>query len=224
MKNPTKVALIFLFSLVSFASHSGELEKVMPLYDESIRSLTGEIFPAPECNVPFLPPPERPPQFNEISAQGMKRSEEKEITGEDLIKRLKRRLESSNYEGKDGIERCTVEIEKKGDDFDVVVKAGSASSQTRWIKQEDLKTLPPGEEDRFTIKGKGTYLIETHLSKGVVNVENRDIEYKGYQIIGERVLSHKGRHMFFSWTSPNFPGHHMFEYDFFVCHFKASLY
>lgn len=55
-------------------------------------------------------------------------------------------------------------------------------------------------------------------------MDTMEKSYPDYKVHFERIQTKKGFHLFFSLSTPNHLGHHLFQYDFYNCSFKAALY
>tara|TARA_R110002072_G_scaffold534_1_gene3444 strand:- start:56230 stop:56907 length:678 start_codon:yes stop_codon:yes gene_type:complete len=225
MENIIKTLFNIYFLLFSSSAFSNdEIKMVIDLYSKAVQSVNEVTMPrANDCIVPFRPPSPNGVGLTDLIPRSWEKSNI-ELTGKELVEYLKERVEQSNYEGRDNKVRCSIEIEKKGDNFDIVLKSGNASVKTYPVNIDVLNSLTPSEESRLRINSSKKYVIQRTYSKKVATNEDPDNLLLGYELNVERIQTENGYPLFYSKTSPNFPGQHVFEESFFSCHFKAALY
>ncbi len=145
---------------------------------------------------------------------------EKFLTGHELVEYLKKRFSLANYIGDDW-NKCAVDIEEKDERIEIVLKNEFKSFGSGTVEFQDILLF---ESDRVSINPDKEYKIRTSKTKKVMHQNDFKKEFKNHIMEVDRIYSPYGDHLFFSITSPNLIGHHIFSFDGFDCYFKAASY
>lgn len=200
-------------------------------FDFSIKSLDNVLKTLTEvtepknikCQSPWRPYVQENPFMDELyPIEG--KSEEKIFSGRELIDHLKKRFSLASAEGTEDEVRCSVDFEEKDGEILVNMKNGPASIKKWPVSKDVLVSAPLTTIEQITIYPDREYVISTSKSKKVFDMKDLEKVYPNHIVVVDRIKTKAGSHLFFSMTSPNMLGHHIFQYDFFSCYFKAALY
>lgn len=214
--------------LLTLGSHStladDPLDFTVKGLDNVVKTLTEITEPKNiKCRSPWRPYVQENPFMDEVyPIEG--KSTEKIVSGKELIDHLKKRFSLANAEGTDDEARCTVDFEEKEGKILVNMKNGRAAIKKWPASTEGIASAPPALAEQTYIYPEREYSITTSKSKKVFDMDDIKKVYPNHIVEIERIETKAGSHLFFSMTSPNMFGHHIFQYDFFNCYFKAALY